>query len=297
MQAILAVYRLEIVVSDPRTMMAATGTSVSRSTIVTRVAGRTSIRLLHALAACAFGSIAVLPSAAGLSAAETDPQGPANAAEQAKRQQQIEQYAKSLEPRLQLFVDGELELVRRSCGSLSPAARRQIVASAKTAKRSAAQQTATFWLGGQQGKPFDAKQSIQQAICAAVKPHATAEEFAAYERERAARLARRGPAARASIVARLTDKLHLSIAQRAAIADDLEKSWKEDWGKELTDRNFSRLAPDFADRCIAPHLDAWQRTAWNTWREQAGWSKAPREASSPFPAIGIPSEPDPWWTP
>lgn len=245
---------------------------------------RTSIRFLHAFAACVIGVVAVCP--AGLSAAEAQPQ----------QQQLIDQYAKSLEPRLPVFVDGELELVKGSCGSLSPAARREIFAAGKAAVPSAARQLATFWVGGQQGKPFDAKRSVQDAIHAAVKPHATTEEFAAYERARAARLARRGHAARASIVARLDRKLQLTIKQRAAITAALEQGWEEDWNRELTDRNFDGLAPDRADRCIAPHLDPRQRAAWDAWRQQAGWSRAP-EALNPFPASVIPHEPDPWWTP
>lgn len=266
-------------------------------------AGRGSIRLLHALAARVVGSIAVL-SAAGLSAAESDPLVGGIAAEaaqkagvQKQRQQQIERYEKNLEPRLQGVVDGELELVRGSCGSLSPAARREIFTAGKMAVATAARRLATFWLGGQQGEPFDARKDMQQAIYAAVKPHATPEEFAAYERERAARLARRGIAARASIVARLDDKLHLSTAQRAAIAADLEGAWKDDWSRELTDPNFVRLAPDFADGHIAPHLNTWQRTAWKTWREQSGANQAPRHAPNPFQAIALPPQHDTWWTP
>ncbi len=253
-------------------------------------AGRGSIRLLHALAARVVGSIAVL-SAAGLSAAESDPlvggiaaEAAQKAAVQKQRQQQIERYEKNLEPWLQGVVDGELELVRGSCGSLSPAARREIFTAGKMAVATA-------------GEPFDARKDVQQAIYAAVKPHATPEEFAAYERERAARLARRGIAARASIVARLDDKLHLSTAQRAAIAADLEGAWKDDWSRELTDPNFVRLAPDFADGHIAPHLNTWQRTAWKTWREQSGANQAPRHAPNPFQAIALPPQHDTWWTP
>lgn len=265
--------------------------------------GRGSIRILHALAARVVGSIAVL-SAAGLSAAESGPLVGGIAAEaaqkafvQKQRQPQIEQYAKTCEPRLQIFVDGELELVRGCCGSLSPAARREIFNAGKMAVPTAARRLATFLFGGQQGEPFDVRKDIQQAIYAAVKPHATPEELAAYERERAERLARRGIAARASIVARLDEKLHLSTAQRAAIAADLERAWKDDWSRELTDPNFVRLAPDFADGHIAPHLNTWQRTAWKTWREESGASQAPRHAPNPFQAIALPPQHDTWWTP
>ena len=257
---------------------------------------------------CSLFSCAVLSSTARLSAAEPDPKAAERAAKdaaEAQRRQQIEQHAKQgFEPGLNTFMDGELELVRKTCGSLSPAARREILAAGKKAVASAAKQLADWQFGDQKGKPVDSKGTVLEAIHAAVKPHATAEEFAAYERERAARLARRDRAARASIVAKLDDGLHLSIAQRAAIALDLEKSWDEAWRMEIGDRgmkiNGRGTAPDFADRCIVPHLDSRQRAEWKTWREQAGWSKfgIHHQFANQRHSFGIiHAEPDPWWTP
>jgi hypothetical protein len=265
--------------------------------------------LLRLVAWCSLFFCGVLPSTAGLSAEEPDPKEAEKAAEraakdaqEAQRKQQIEQHAKHFEPSLKTFMDGELELVRKTCGSLSPAARREILAAGKKAVPSAARELAALQFDGRRRKPVDSKRMIQEAIHAAVKPHATADEFAAYERQRAARLARRDRTARASIIAKLDDGLHLSIAQRAAIAADLEKNWQEAWWMDLGDRgmniNGRGLAPDFADRCIASHLDSRQRAAWKTWQEQAGWSRFANHHFAYQPHFfGIQAEPDPWWTP
>lgn len=276
-------------------------------------ARRSPIRRLRAIAlrgiaSCTILSCVVQPSAAGLSAAEPDPkeaakeaEQAANAAQEAQLRQQIEQHAKHYEPLLKAVIDGELEIARKTCGHLSPAARREILAAGKQAVPSAARQFAALQFRGQQGKRVDPRQTVQEAVHAAIKPHATAEEFSAYERERAARLARRDRAARAGIVATLDEALQLSIAQRAAIAADLEKNWQPAWRLSLADRGYNingrGPAPDFADRCIAPHLDPRQRAAWKTWREQAAWSQIGTHFVNQLHSFGLLIEPDPWWTP
>ena len=271
--------------------------------------GRFPIRVgwataLCGLASCAVLSCGVLPPAARLAAAEPDPKAAEKAAKEqaeAQRRQQIDQHAKNFEPALAGFMEGELELVRKTCGSLPPPARREILAAGKKAVTSASQHFAAWQIGGQQGKPVEPKRTVQEAVHEAVKPHATADEFAAYERALAARLIRRDRAARAVIVANLDHGLRLSIAQRDAIAADLEKAWQDAWRAILADHGFNNNgrgpAPDFADRCIAPHLDPRQQTAWKTWREQVGWTQIAPQFANQFHSFGIPLEPDPWWNP
>lgn len=266
---------------------------------------RSPARLLRARAWSVVVAGSALAVGAAIVAAEQPGQQQARPQE-AQRQQQIEQMAVRWEQFMKGDVEAELELVRKTCGSLPPAARRQIVEAANAAIPPAARQIVVAQIDGGHGKVLDPRQVVRDAIHKAVKPHATAEECAAYERECAARLARRDDATRASIVAKLDTVLYLSTAQRAAIVAELEKSWDAAWAVELTDRgiqfNGRPPAPDFASSCITPHLDERQRTAWKTWCEQAGWQRLGHGHSLHRHVFyrngdGQSLEPDPWWTP
>lgn len=277
--------------------------------------------LMHSFAACTcFAQIILFSPAAPFRAAEPAPKAQrqeqagkrpaepvakpaARDPQQEQRQQQIEQQAKHFEQFIRPVLEAELELVRRTCGSLSPAARRQVLAAGNESVRVAARDFAAWQFGNRrpgQADKSDPQRSVQETVFAAVKPHATPEELAAYERERADRLARRDRATRLSIVAKIDQELQLSIPQRSAIAADLEKGWKPDWTIELGDRghriNGRRPAPDFVDHCISPHLDERQRTAWKAWCQKAGWNLM-RQGFVHFSADGQGLEPDPWWTP
>jgi len=221
-------------------------------------------------------------------------------AAQNQRQQQIDQQAKQMEQFFNPPLQAELELVRRSCGSLEPAARKAIVAAGNEAVKATSKQFAAWQFGDRGKKRFDAREMIHTAVAAAVKPHAKPEEFAAYEQEHAARTARRERAARTLIVTKVDQQLELSAAQRDAIAADLEKRWQAGWIRELDDNGGIRIgnyppAPDFADTCIAPHLDERQKTEWKQWTQQAGWSRMGQHFNWNFDGQTL--QPDPWWKP
>jgi len=217
-----------------------------------------------------------------------------------QRQRQIEQQARQMEQFFNPPLQAELELVRRTCGTLAPAARQAIVASGNRAVKVAARQFAAVQLGEGDRKSFDARQTIHESVAAALKPQATPEEFAAYVREHAARIARRERAARTLIVAKLDLQLDLSAAQREAITADLEKRWEASWIRELDNTAGMRignypLAPDYAAACITPHLDGRQRAEWNRWAQQAGWGDRPLHQG--WNLDGNSLQPDPWWKP
>ena len=221
-------------------------------------------------------------------------------AAQDQRQQQIDQQAKQMEQFFNPPLQAELELVRRTCGSLEPAARKAIVAAGGEAVKATSKQFAAWQFGDRGKKRFDAREMIHTAVAAAVKPHAKPEEFAAYEKEHTARMARRERAARTLIVTKVDQQLELSAAQRDAIAADLEKRWEAGWIRELDDNGGVRIgnfppAPDFADKCIAPHLDERQRAEWKQWTQQAGWSRMGQHFGWNFDGQSL--QPDPWWKP
>lgn len=232
--------------------------------------------------------VAAMPSARG-----DDPA-------QAQRQQQIAQQARQMEQFFQPALQAELEIVRATCGGLSAEARRQIVAAGLAAMQEAARQAAAWQFGDRSKERLDARVAIHAAVAAAVKPQVAPEAFAAYEREHAARGARRGRTARILIVAKLDQVLALSAAQREAIEADLEKHWDPAWVRELDDNGGMRInqyrpAPDFADARIAPHLNERQSAEWKQWCQQAGWSRLGQHVN--WHLDGTSLQPDPWWAP
>lgn len=205
----------------------------------------------------------------------------------------------------QPLLRAELEVVRRTCGSLAADARHQIAAAGRDGVCSTAKRFAAWEAGGQKGG-FDPREAIHEAVAAAVKLHATPKEFMAYGREHLDRHGRRGRAARLLIIARVDQELELSAAQRAAIEADLERRWEAGWILQLDDDgsgmiNDRRPVADFADACIAPHLDDQQRAVWTQKCQQHGFVNNMGGAGGgprnwrPFDGPSL--EPDPWWAP
>lgn len=226
------------------------------------------------------------------------------------RQAQIEQHARRLEPQLRPLVQAQLELARATCGSLPAAVRRQVAAAAAAPLRGIADEWAARQFGvadNPQKQQSDPVKVIHEALAAAVAPHVPPAELAAFRQEHAAAIGRRTRAAQKQIVAKLDQRVVLSGSQRAAIEADLEKNWQPDWLVELADagnHSFNNAPPaaDFADRCIAPHLDAPQRAAWKAWSQTSGWSQFRQSPFDVFQSLqlnstGEPLPPDPWWAP
>jgi hypothetical protein len=227
------------------------------------------------------------------------PKDPAQA-QRWQQRKQIRQQAKHMEQLFQPVLRTELEMVRQACPNLPPEARGEVLAAGRAAVTKTALEFATRqMLGGQPRRAFDARRSIQNPIAKTLEPHASADQLAVYAREQAARMARRGEAARVAIVAKLDRQLDLSAAQRQAIEDDLEARWEDAWLRELDDTgmviNNFRPAPDYANACIEPHLDEVQRNEWTRWRKAAGMAVVGMHVGWNFDGQGLHQEDD-WWT-
>jgi hypothetical protein len=236
--------------------------------------------------------------------ATAEEQAVARANEQAvlkQRKEQIDQLAAHFEQFLQPRLQAELELARRTCGGLPAEARGRVLAAGRESLKLAARQVAERQMGGEARPAVDPAEVVQQAVARELKRHAAEEEFAAYEREQAARVARRARMSRVRIVDMIDVQLELSQAQREAIAADLEKQWKDAWSRSLDGGNMRindyRPAPDFADACIAPHLDSRQRAEWKKWCQQAGWNQRQLARQFNWGGHRHALQPDPWWTP
>jgi hypothetical protein len=212
-------------------------------------------------------------------------------------QRQIDQRLAQARQGFRSAAHAELELVRRTCGSLAKASRPALVAAADRGVERAAQEFVDRQMAARGGQGFEARQHVYDAIVPVLEPLVSADEFAAYQQERAARIARRARASRLRIMDNLTTTLDLSTAQTAAIETDLRECWQPGWLMEVDDTNSManapRPAPDFAAEAITPHLDERQRTAWEEWCRRAAASKVriTRGWES------RPSQPDPWWQP
>jgi hypothetical protein len=198
-------------------------------------------------------------------------------AEAAQRKQFIRQQAQQFEQMLQPLLNTELAFVRRACGSLPPEARQAVLAASRQGLREVAERIAReqFEGGADDRDVVEVREAIHARVAAAVEKRAAPEEFAAYEREWRQRHDRRAEAARVRIVAKLDEQLGLTAEQRRAMLEDLRAKWRPAWLCELDDHdgviiNDHPPAPDFADACIAPHLDAVQLRRWREWSEAAG---------------------------
>ena len=227
------------------------------------------------------------------------------AAEAAQRAQFLRQQAQQFENMLQPLLTAELAFVRRNCGSLSPEARREVLAASQQGIRDVALRVAKMQFEGAGAEaPVDIRRVIHEKVSAAVEPRAAAAEFAAYERESVQRRERREETARIQIVIKLDERLGLTEAQRQDVLADLRSRWQTPWIRELEDHgvmsNDQPLAPDFAEACIAPHLDPAQLRSWRQWSETAGAKRIPVNAIdwSEFNALQQhPQKVDAWWRP
>lgn len=218
--------------------------------------------------------------------------------------QQTLQFEQMLEPLLAV----ELVFAKRACGSLPPAARREVFAASRRALRDVAERLARLQLDGvgRDDERFDTRRALHEQVAAALAPRAAAAELAGYEREWQLRQARRAEAARIRMVAKLDEQLGLTENQRRAVLDDLESRWQTDWIRELEDHDGMMIneyppAPDFAEASITPHLQPDQLEHWRKWRAAAGWHAMPRNAvdwsdlNVLQPQMAQP--PDAWWRP
>lgn len=218
------------------------------------------------------------------------------------RQEQLKREAPRMERAFRQALHAELELIRATCGSLSFEGRRNVSAIGNEAVKALVRQFAERKITGKGFQDFDPPKTIRDAMAAAVKQHAASEEFAAYERELASRIARRSRAPRMLLMHTIEREFVLSQSQRERIADDLEEHWDETWSRKypvsqtITGHN-RFLAPDYADRCIAPHLDDRQREHWKNWCEQAGWNRMAQPMGWSMVGGNSTMQPDPWWTP
>ncbi len=232
-----------------------------------------------------------------LAAPVNDPQ----AADQQQRQQ-IEQHAKQLERMFQPVLNSELELIRRCCGGLEPAARRQIMAAGREAVAAGARGFTERQFNGQLGRDdFDPRREIRGRLEKALEPLADPAEFAVYREQAERREARRAEAARLSILARVDRQLDLSADQRRTIEAELTRSWRPQWTRELGNRGDMRVndyppAPDDAADAIVPHLAPDQVAAWEAWCRAAGARLLGQSFNLHIDGQGI-QQSDPWWSP
>lgn len=212
----------------------------------------------------------------------------------------IEQHAKQMERFFQPMLHAELELVRRSCGSLTPAARNQILKVGREAVAAAAGGMAERQLTGRLGSdPFDPREEIRKRLGEAVATQATPAELAAYRGEVERRSERRAEAARVAIVARVDRQLDLSREQRKAIEAELERRWQAEWVRDLDHRsvrinNNYPPAPDQMAAAIRPHLDAGQVAEWEEWCRAAGSRVVKLPFNLNLDGQGI-QQLDSWW--
>jgi hypothetical protein len=217
-----------------------------------------------------------------------------------QRKEQIDKQAKQMERFFQPLLASELELIRRCCGGLEPAARQRLLNAGRGAVAVAARGFAERQLTGRLGQDaYDPREEIRKRLTAAVLELATPAESAAYQAAVTERQARRAEAARVVIVARLDRQLDLTAAQRQAIEAHLARAWEPDWGRELDRRGQMRLngypiAPDEAAAAILPHLDPGQAAEWERWCRAAGSRMMPKHFNLSFDGQGL-QQPDGWW--
>lgn len=237
----------------------------------------------------------------GVRALAAPPVNNPQAADQQQRQQ-IEQHAKQLERMFQPVLNSELELIRRCCGGLEPAARRQIMAAGREAVAAGARGFTERQFNGRLGRDdFDPRREICARLEKALEPLADPAEFAVYREQVERREARRAEAARLSILARVDRQLDLSADQRRTIEAELTRSWRPQWTRELGNRGDMRVndyppAPDDAADAIVPHLAPDQVAAWEAWCRAAGARLLGQSFNLHIDGQGI-QQGDPWWSP
>ena len=219
-----------------------------------------------------------------------------------QQRQQIEQHAKQLERMFQPILNSELELIRRCCGGLEPAARRQILAAGRAAVTETARGFTERQFNGRLGRDdFDPRRETRRRLEQALEPLADPAEFAVYRAEVGRRDARRAEATRLVILARVDRQLDLSAEQRKKIEAELARAWRPEWTRELGNRGDLRVndyppAPDDAAAAIVPHLAPDQVAAWEAWCRAAGARILGQGFHGHFDGQGI-QQSDPWWAP
>jgi hypothetical protein len=232
----------------------------------------------------------------------------ARAARVEQQRHMIRQQTQQFETMLQPLMFVELAFVKRTCGSLSPAARQEVLAAARQEVRRSAERLARLQFEGDAtaAQGLDIRRAIHEKVLAAVEPRADKEELAAYERESRLRQERRAEAARIRLVARLDQQLGLSAAQRRALLDDLRTGWQQAWIRVLEDHDGLLIggqppAPDFAEASIVPHLDPEQAVKWRQWSVAASWKSVPPQHID-WSELNVQrpngdQKLDPWWQP
>jgi hypothetical protein len=217
-----------------------------------------------------------------------------------QRRQQIDQHAKQMERQFQPLLNGELELIRRTCGGLAPENRQQILAAGRKATAATARDFTERQFNGRLGQDdFEPRQEIRSRLEQTLAPLADPAALTAYRQEIEQREARRVESARVAIVACVDRQLQLSAEQRSRIDEELARKWQANWAGNLGSRGDMRLnglppAPDYAAAAIEPHLDRQQAAAWKKWRQQASSRNFGRHFNWHFDGQGL-QQLDPWW--
>lgn len=233
------------------------------------------------------------------------PQGDQKAVQIWHRKQHIRTIAGNFERQSMVYLAGELELIRQTCGSLVPELRRRALEAGMLAVRKAALEAANAQSTGRTAAGVAADAAGIDAVRGVIEAGVPPEEWAAYDAERRSRAARRRQRAQVMILAFLDADLELSADQRTAITAALDKGWQDTWTDTVVIMGIQHghFAPDFAADCIVPTLTPRQLAAWKTWCSQRSWKTV--LAQNPqigrfgwhgrpgFVASGL--QPDDWW--
>ena len=242
--------------------------------------GRGRVGLLTGMVACAW-----LTAGVGHAADEVRP---AEAAVDAQMQQQLKQQAAHWEQLFTKLLYGELELIRSTCGDLSPKARRAIARAGEGFVKDSAMRLAEVQLGRRLRRPQElpaANRVVEQepardeggaavrampdplteiptALAEYLTEHAGEERAAAYSAEVAARTARRRKAVVDEVVSMLDDELVLTSAQREAISATLLEHWRDSLALATSGSfmvNGRRMFRGVPSNELKPHLTELQR--------------------------------------
>lgn len=213
---------------------------------------------------------------------------PAEEAVDAQMQQQLRQQAAHWEQVFTKLLYGELELMRATCGDLSPKARRAIAQAGERLVKDSAMRLAEVQLGrrlrvqrvgpaanrvaeqapardgdGTAGRTMpDPLTEIPTALAESLAEHAGEERAAAYSAEVAARTARRRKAVVDEVVSMLDDELVLTTKQRDAIAATLLENWGDSLALATTGSysvNGRRMLRGVPTKLLGQHLSELQR--------------------------------------
>lgn len=286
--------------------------SIREARSMSAVACRTVVTTLAVLVA-----VGGMPDRAALG--EDRVEAPAQDPAEEQRRQQIRQHATHQEQVLSKVLNGDLQLLRASCGDLPRESRRAIAKAGEQAVKEAALRIAEMQLGGrmlrgQRGGgeraakiPEDPLTVIAAALTKSVAEHVGNEQAEAFSKLLARRNDRCKTAMIHQVVAMLDAELVLTAAQRTEIERSLrEKCDNDNWmglAQGIHVNNGRRVFSGLPDECVRPHLTEAQRQRFgprdanNGMRGQALRQQAWNLAWSMIndinnvPAVGR----DPWW--